>query len=191
VLRLSAPELTVSVNLSPREITDHDFVEKVEQALAAAALPGSALTVELTETALLTDPALALRHLRSLRDLGVRIALDDFGTGYSSLSHLRKFPVDQLKVDRTFVADVCESSEDRAVVQAVIDLARALSLEVVAEGIEGSRQQRELVGMGCTLGQGYHLCRPLRSADCRRLVKDRVPPRLRRDVPSILSTFGQ
>ncbi len=191
VLRLSAPELTVSVNLSPREITDHDFVEKVEQALAAAALPGSALTVELTETALLTDPALALRHLRSLRDLGVRIALDDFGTGYSSLSHLRKFPVDQLKVDRTFVADVCESSEDRAVVQAVIDLARALSLEVVAEGIEGSRQQRALVGMGCTLGQGYHLCRPLGSADCRRLVKDRAHPRLRRDVPSILSTFGQ
>jgi EAL domain-containing protein (putative c-di-GMP-specific phosphodiesterase class I) len=135
------------------------------------------LTLELTETALLTDPALALRHLRSLKEIGVRIALDDFGTGYSSLSHLRQFPVDQLKVDRAFVADVCESSEDRAVVQAVIDLARALSLEVVAEGIEGSHQQRELIGMGCRLGQGYHLCRPVRSADCRRLVNDCALPR--------------
>jgi diguanylate cyclase (GGDEF)-like protein len=177
VLRTSAPDLTVSVNLSPREVTDHDFVGKVEEALAAAALPGCALTLELTETALLTDPALALRHLRSLKEIGVRIALDDFGTGYSSLSHLRQFPVDQLKVDRAFVADVCESSEDRAVVQAVIDLARALSLEVVAEGIEGSHQQRELIGMGCRLGQGYHLCRPVRSADCRRLVNDCALPR--------------
>jgi EAL domain-containing protein (putative c-di-GMP-specific phosphodiesterase class I) len=131
--------------------------------------------VELTETALMTDPALALRHLRSLKEHGVRISLDDFGTGYSSLSYLRQFPVDELKIDRAFVAGVCESTEGRAVVKVVIDLAHALHLHVVAEGIEDARQLELLVSMGCLLGQGYHLYRPMRTADLRHLVHDRVP----------------
>jgi diguanylate cyclase (GGDEF)-like protein len=173
-LRRSQPELTVSVNLSPRELADPALVARVVETLAAAGLPGCALTVELTETALMTDPASAMRVLRSLRELGVRISLDDFGTGYSSLSYLRQFPVDQLKIDRTFVADVCESTEGRALVQAVIDLARALHLEVVVEGIEDAKQLRQLISMGCRLGQGYHMYRPMDTADLRHLVQGRV-----------------
>jgi diguanylate cyclase (GGDEF)-like protein len=169
-LRRTLPDLGVSVNFSPRAITDRAFVGQVTDALAAARLPGSALTVELTETALMSDPGLVLRHLRAVKDHGVRIALDDFGTGYSSLAHLRQFPVDQLKIDRTFVARVCSSGEDRAVIKAIIDLARALRLEVVAEGVEHAGQQYELMSMGCQLGQGYHLFRPMPAADLRHLV---------------------
>jgi diguanylate cyclase (GGDEF)-like protein len=174
LLRRSQPELTVSVNFSPRELADPALVSRVVDALATAELPGSALTVELTETALMTDPALAMRHLRSLKEHGVRISLDDFGTGYSSLSYLRQFPVDQLKIDRAFVAGVCESAEGRAVVKAVIDLACALHLQVVAEGIEDAEQADLLLSMGCLLGQGYHLHRPMDTTDLRHLVHDRV-----------------
>jgi len=172
-LRRSRPDLAVSVNFSPREIVDGRFVAGVTDALTAAGLPGSALTVELTETALMTDPALALRHLGALKERGVRIALDDFGAGHSSLSYLRQFPVDQLKIARTFVAGVCESSEDRACVKAIIDLARGLRLDVVADGIEAVDQLRDLVGMGCLLGQGNHLHRPLPSTELRHLVHGR------------------
>jgi EAL domain-containing protein (putative c-di-GMP-specific phosphodiesterase class I) len=173
-LRRSNPGLTASVNLSPRELADPALGARVVDTLAAAGLPGCALTVELTETALMTDQASAMRHLRNLREYGVHISLDDFGTGYSSLSYLRQFPVDQLKIDRTFVAGVCESAEDRAVVQAIIDLASALHLQVVAEGIEDARQLELLVSMGCLLGQGYHLYRPMQVADLRHLVLDRA-----------------
>jgi diguanylate cyclase (GGDEF)-like protein len=173
-LRRSNPGLTASVNLSPRELADPALGARVVDTLAAAGLPGCALTVELTETALMTDQASAMRHLRNLREYGVHISLDDFGTGYSSLSYLRQFPVDQLKIDRTFVAGVCESAEDRAVVQAIIDLASALHLQVVAEGIEDARQLELLVSMGCLLGQGYHLHRPMQVADLRHLVHDRA-----------------
>jgi EAL domain-containing protein (putative c-di-GMP-specific phosphodiesterase class I) len=157
------------VNFSAREVMDRRFVAGVTEALAAASLPGPALTVELTETALMSDPALVLRHLHSLREYGVRISLDDFGTGHSSLSYLRRFPVDQLKIDRTFVAGLGESTEDLACVRAIVDLARGLRLSVVAEGIEDADQLRELVGMGCLLGQGFHLYRPMPAADLRHL----------------------
>jgi diguanylate cyclase (GGDEF)-like protein len=168
-LRRSRPDLTISVNFSAREVMDRRFVAGVTEALAAASLPGPALTVELTETALMSDPALVLRHLHSLREYGVRISLDDFGTGHSSLSYLRRFPVDQLKIDRTFVAGLGESTEDLACVRAIVDLARGLRLSVVAEGIEDADQLRELVGMGCLLGQGFHLYRPMPAADLRHL----------------------
>jgi diguanylate cyclase (GGDEF)-like protein len=174
-LRRTLPDLRVSVNFSPRTITDRAFVRQVTGALAAANLPGPALTVELTETALMSDPGLVLRHLRGVKDHGVRIALDAFGTGYSSLAHLRQCPVDQLKIDRTFVARVGNSSEDRAVVKAIIDLARALRLQVVAEGVEHADQRYDLLSMGCQLGQGYHLHRPMPAADLRALLDTHRP----------------
>jgi diguanylate cyclase (GGDEF)-like protein len=169
-LRRLRPDLAISVNVSPREVMDRRFVAGVTGALAAANLPGDALTVELTETALTGDPALVLRHLVALKEHGVRISLDDFGTGHSSLSYLRQFPVDQLKIDRSFVAGVCASSQDRACVKAIVDLARGLCLDVVAEGIEDAAQLHELVGLGCDLGQGYHLYRPVPAVDLRHLV---------------------
>jgi diguanylate cyclase (GGDEF)-like protein len=172
-LRRSRPDLTVSVNFSAREVMDRRFVAGVSKALAAASLPGSALTVELTETALMSDPALVLRHLHTLKENGVRISLDDFGTGHSSLSYLRRFPVDQLKIDRTFVAGLRESTEDLACVRAIVDLARGLRLSVVAEGIEDAGQLGELIDMGCLLGQGFHLHRPMPAADLHHLALGR------------------
>jgi EAL domain-containing protein (putative c-di-GMP-specific phosphodiesterase class I) len=171
VWRRSVSDLTVSVNASPCEIVDKNYVRRVIEALAAAGLPGDALTIELTETALMTDPSIALRHLRSLKEAGVRLAIDDFGTGYSSLSYLRQFPVDQVKIDRTFVAGVSRSTEDRAVVKAIIELGRALHLHVVAEGIENESQLRALRRLGCHLGQGYHLYRPLEREHCAEAVR--------------------
>src|SRR6185436_9120517 len=98
--------------------------------------------------------------------------VDDFGTGYSSLSHLGRLPVDQLKIDRSFVANMHHSGKDRAVIRAVIDLAQALDLEVVAEGIENAAQLHELIRMGCHLGQGYHLHRPMEAADYRTVLRE-------------------
>jgi diguanylate cyclase (GGDEF)-like protein len=169
--RRIVPDLTMSINASPREIVDRGFVACVKDALAEAAVPGDALTIELTETALMTDPSTALRHLKALKSAGVRVAVDDFGTGYSSLSYLRQFPVDQVKIDRSFVAGVSRSTEDRAVVKAIIDLGRALRLQVVAEGIESDAQLRALRRLGCDLGQGYHLYRPLERDHCTEVVR--------------------
>ncbi|MBG0568694.1 putative bifunctional diguanylate cyclase/phosphodiesterase [Actinoplanes aureus] len=155
------PGLTVSVNVSARQITDDRFVTDVADALDSAGVDGSALTLELTETVLTTDPAKALTNLRLIKKRGVRLSVDDFGTGYSSLSYLRQFPVDQVKIDRSFVSGVTRSAQDNALVRAVVDLGRALHLEVVAEGIEDVEQLQALVRMGCDLGQGYHLHRPM------------------------------
>jgi EAL domain-containing protein (putative c-di-GMP-specific phosphodiesterase class I) len=177
--RRIVPDLTMSINASPHEIVDGGFVACVQDALAEAGVPGDALTIELTETALMTDPSTALRHLKSLKSAGVRVALDDFGTGYSSLSYLRQFPVDQVKIDRSFVAGVSRSTEDRAVVKAIIDLGRALRLQVVAEGIESDAQLRALRRLGCDLGQGYHLYRPLERDDCTEVVRAARPSRSR------------
>jgi diguanylate cyclase (GGDEF)-like protein len=169
--RRLVPDLTVSVNISARQIVDPRFVCDVTDALDAAGLDGSALTLELTETVLTTDPTKALQHLRLLKEYGLRLSVDDFGTGYSSLSYLRQFPVDQVKIDRSFVGGVTRSAEDRAVVRAIVDLGRALRLQVVAEGIEDAAQLRALVRMGCHLGQGYHLYRPMDTARFTEIIR--------------------
>jgi EAL domain-containing protein (putative c-di-GMP-specific phosphodiesterase class I) len=155
------PGLMVSVNVSARQITDDRFVTDVADALNSAGVHGSALTLELTETVLTTDPAKALTNLRLLKKRGVRLSVDDFGTGYSSLSYLRQFPVDQVKIDRSFVNGLTRSAQDNALVRAIVDLGRALHLEVVAEGIEDGEQLQALARMGCHLGQGFHLHRPM------------------------------
>jgi diguanylate cyclase (GGDEF)-like protein len=159
--RRVVPHLTLSINASPHEIVNTRYVQSVTDALDTAGLPGEALTVELTETALMSDPATALRHLTLLKEAGVRLAVDDFGTGYSSLSYLRQFPVDQVKIDRSFIAGVSRSTEDRAVVRAIVELGRALQLQVVAEGIENDAQLRAVRRLGCHLGQGYLFFKPL------------------------------
>lgn len=151
----------LNVNVSARQLNVPRFPQEVADVLRASGLPPSALTVELTETALLLDPELALRHLRQLRDLGVGISIDDFGTGYSSLSHLRRFPVDEVKIDRGFVRDTPGSPEDLALVRAVVDLGRALHLRTVAEGIETQEQLGILRTLSCGLGQGFLLGAPM------------------------------
>ena len=151
----------VSVNLSGRQLARSDLVSVVERALEASHLPPTALCMEVTESVLMDDIDLAVGALKSLKALGVEIAIDDFGTGYSSLAHLRRFPVDILKIDHSFVAGLGRNPEDAAIVRAVIALAETLDLTVVAEGVERSEQLEELRALGCERAQGNLFSSPL------------------------------
>ncbi|MGH8889364.1 MAG: putative bifunctional diguanylate cyclase/phosphodiesterase [Acidothermaceae bacterium] len=151
----------VAINVSVRQLTDPGFVDFVETAIGSSGLPASAITLEMTESVFMDDSHVNMRALEALREIGVRIALDDFGTGYSSLSYLRRFKIDVLKLDRSFVSGLLGSSQDRAITRAVIDLASHLDLELVAEGIETVEQLDLLRQLGCRLGQGYLLHRPM------------------------------
>ena len=145
----------VSVNLSARSLGDPDLVRIVQDILVGEALPAQALVLEITETALMQDIATARRSLAGLRDLGAGIALDDFGTGYSSLSFLRELPVTQVKIDRSFIANIAGNGEDLLITESIIDLARGLGLETVAEGVETEGQLALLRRLGCTSAQGH------------------------------------
>jgi diguanylate cyclase (GGDEF)-like protein len=156
-----APDLVMSVNLSPRQLADPHVADRVRELLAARQLPAAALTLEITESALMDDPELAAQTLTQLRNLGVGIAVDDFGTGYSSLSYLRRFPVTGVKIDRTFIESLAQSRDDDAIVAGIINLAHTLGLQVVAEGVEKEAQLQTLAELGCDYAQGYLFSRPL------------------------------
>jgi diguanylate cyclase (GGDEF)-like protein/PAS domain S-box-containing protein len=153
-------DVWVSVNVSARQLAQQDFVAVVERALRNTGVQPRKVCLEITETAVLRRPEAARRSLEALRRLGVRVALDDFGLGYSSLTHLKSLPVDVVKVDRSFIADLVESTEDRAVVEAVLTMARRMGLTVVAEGVETADQDELLRQMGCPVVQGYLYGRP-------------------------------
>ena len=161
----------VSVNVSPLQLRQEDFVDTVADVLADTGLPGSRLTLELTETVVMQDPEAAAVAFRALRALGVRIAVDDFGTGYSSLALLRDLPLDQLKIDRSFLRDLGRLDDD-PIVAAVVALADSLGLVAVAEGVENTSQMAELHRLGCPLAQGYLISRPLPPDDLVRLLID-------------------
>ena len=162
---LSDRPVPVAVNVSPRQLTDPYFAERVSEILSSIRLSPPLLTLEITETALVHDDAVTLRNLTSLAKLGVKIALDDFGTGYSSLSHLRRLPITTIKVDRSFVDGLGDDSDDTAIVTGVIGMARGLNLDVVAEGVETDAQVQALARLACDYGQGYRFARPLEPAD--------------------------
>ncbi len=149
--------LTISVNLSVRQLQSDTIVADVQQALDSSGLPPVSLVLEITESVMLADTDLAVRRLQELKQLGVRLAMDDFGTGYSSLSYLGRFPVDILKMDRSFLA----SRNNDALATAIIALGENLTLEVIAEGIEQPEQALWLKDVGCELGQGFHFARPM------------------------------
>jgi len=157
----SAEGLRVAVNLSPRQLRSHDVVVTVREALAASGLPAERLRLEVTESSMMEDPEAAVRTLEALRALGVTIAVDDFGTGYSSLSFLRRFPIDGLKVDQSFVRDVVDDENDAAIARAVIAMGRSLRLDIVAEGVETQAQLDFLRAEGCDKAQGFLFSRPL------------------------------
>ena len=159
--RTVSPDLSLSVNVSAHQLDGRDLAALVESVLAETGLEPDALCLELTESALLRDSGNGADTLGDLRRLGVRFAVDDFGTGYSSLVYLRRFPVQLVKLDRSFVSGVPTSPQDAAIVSAVIDLAHALGMAAVAEGIETSEQRAALASLGCELGQGYLWSRPL------------------------------
>ncbi len=160
----AAADLWVSVNLSTRQLLEADLVTQVRDVLAASGLDPSALTLELTEGSLMQDVEETVRKLRALKALGVRLAIDDFGTGSSSLGYLQRFPIDTLKIDKSFVDGIAaDDSEDPALVRAIVQMAATLNLDTIAEGIEGSEQLHELLSAGCRSGQGYLFAKPLRA----------------------------
>ncbi len=153
-------DLSVAVNISSRQLTSR-LVTSCEALLGQHGLEGAALTVEVTERGVMVDVVESIRVLEQLAQLGIKVAVDDFGTGHSSLEYLRRLPVDTLKIDRSFIKGLGSGPEDSAIVQAIIQLASALRMEVCAEGVETGTQLAELVQLGCQLGQGYFWHRPM------------------------------
>jgi diguanylate cyclase (GGDEF)-like protein len=160
-------ELSAAVNISPRSLLELDFVEEVARALAAVEVPASAVTFEITESSLMSDPERAIAALQRLRDLGVKLSIDDLGTGYSSLAYLQRLPVDEIKIDKSFLlrADLDAGDESVAIIGAMVDLGHRLGRAVVAEGVEDETAWRTLQALGCDLAQGYWMSRPLPMPD--------------------------
>jgi EAL domain-containing protein (putative c-di-GMP-specific phosphodiesterase class I) len=157
-------DLTVAVNLAVTDLLDPTLPADVARLLARNDVPPTCLSLEVTEDGLIADPERATATLDAIARLGVRISLDDFGTGWSSLSHLRRLPVDELKIDRSFVGRMTADDEDAAIVRTTLDLARSLRLRVVAEGVEDDDTWMLLADLGCDAIQGYVLSRPLPAA---------------------------
>jgi diguanylate cyclase len=155
----------MSVNLSPQDLLDLRFADDVADALDSVHLSADAVTFEITEDTIMADPLRGMDILRDLGDLGVGLALDDFGTGYSSLAHLKRLPVEELKIDRSFVSRMVEEHDDGVIVRSTIELARSLRLRVVAEGVEDLATWTRLTELGCDLIQGFGVSRPLPAAE--------------------------
>jgi diguanylate cyclase (GGDEF)-like protein len=154
-------ELTMSVNLAGKQLRASNFIERIDQILAETQLDGRYLRLELTESMLVDDAEGMIQTLTSIRARNIQLSIDDFGTGYSSLSYLPRFPLDRLKIDRTFVERMTTDRENLEIVRAIITLAHGIGIEVVAEGIETSQQVERLTLLGCEFGQGYLFSRPL------------------------------
>lgn len=182
------PTLT-AVNVSPRQLVDPAFADRVEAILLEAGLTPNLLSIEITETVLMADDATTVRNLRRLDQLGTRLALDDFGTGYSSLSHLRRLPISVVKIDRSFIDGLATEKDDSAIVSGVIGMARGLDLKIIAEGVETKAQADALRGLSCDFMQGYLFARPLPRDAVSKLLglepgappADDVPPEAGRD----------
>jgi diguanylate cyclase (GGDEF)-like protein len=179
--RNELPHLHLALNISGRQITDPQLPGMIVAALENEGLRGESVTLEITESVLMNDPKRAREALEALRAFGIRLAIDDFGTGYSSLSYLRQLPVDQVKIDRSFVSGLRPgATNDIALVRSIIDLCRSLHLQTVAEGIEDIEQLTVLAELGCDLGQGYFFAKPLSA--------NKKPYQLRGTMPTATST---
>ena len=173
---ICSPSTTMSVNVSPRQLHDPQFVSIVSDALTASGIPAEQLWLEVTESVMITEPTQALSSLRRLHNLGVRIAIDDFGTGYSSLSLLQAFPIECIKIDRSFVQDITTSQETQNIVKTIIAMANALNADIVAEGIEDAAQLRALQQLHCTKAQGYLISKPVSIEDIPSTVRHLQDP---------------
>ncbi|MDQ6659049.1 MAG: EAL domain-containing protein, partial [Actinomycetota bacterium] len=147
--------VSMKINVSPRQLRDSAFADLTEQVLASTRLPARTLGLEVTETTFIVDPLVARNTLTRLRSRGIQVAIDDFGTGYSSLAQLKDLPTDVLKIDRQFITDINTDAEAAGIADAIITLARTLGLGVIAEGVETETQRRQLIELGCLHGQGY------------------------------------
>jgi len=168
--RAAGHDLTMSVNASMRQLDSNEFVEDVRGALAANHLPPSSLIIEITESVLMKDANATVARLHRLKDLGVLLAIDDFGTGYSSLAYLRQFPVDVLKIDRSFVSEMSGSPDAAALIHTLVELGRTLGLTTLAEGIEQVGQIEGLRSEQCDHGQGFLFSRPVAAVEIEALL---------------------
>ncbi len=168
------PPLRVAVNLSPSQFRQGNIVSMIREALDEAGLEPRFLEVELTETTVMTDPEESIAILEKLSQMGVLVSVDDFGTGYSSMSYLRRFPIDKLKIDRSFISEVMSRPDDASIVRAIVSLAHSLRLKVVAEGVESPAQLEFLRTIGCDQYQGYHFSRALPAAQFEALVRSNL-----------------
>jgi EAL domain-containing protein (putative c-di-GMP-specific phosphodiesterase class I) len=171
--RAGFPPLTVSVNVSRPQLAQNRLVETLQSLSAANRLGPNRIVLELTESLLMDDAEASIRMLRTLREMGIALSLDDFGTGYSSLAYLKRFPLDELKMDRSFIAAVPGSPADVAIVQTIIVLARSLGLKVVAEGVETAAQLRFLAELGCDEYQGFLYSKPVPAPQLEQLRRQR------------------
>jgi diguanylate cyclase (GGDEF)-like protein len=178
------PNTTMSVNVSPRQLNDPDFVNVVSTALQVSGIPAPQLWLEVTESVMITEPEQALASLRRLHSLGVRIAIDDFGTGYSSLSLLQRFPVECIKIDRSFVNDIVTDVASRNLVKTIIAMASTMGADIVAEGIENKEQLAVLSSLQCRRAQGYLISKPVRVQEIPELVQRLQDPAVWRQLTS-------
>ena len=169
------PSLRISVNLSASQFREVGLVDSIRRALDDVGLLARYLEVELTESAVMSDPEQSVAILEQLSAMGVLVSVDDFGTGYSSMSYLRRFPIDKLKIDRVFINEIASRPEDASIVRAIVSLAHSLNLKVVAEGVETPAQLDFLKTAGCDEYQGYHYSRPLPADQFQRLIRNARP----------------
>ncbi|MEW6261570.1 MAG: PAS domain S-box protein [Thermodesulfobacteriota bacterium] len=167
--------LFVTVNLSPRQFREPELVDTVQRALEVTGLPAQYLKLEITESSVMDDPELAITKMEQLRAKGICFSIDDFGTGYSSLSYLKRFPIDTLKIDRSFVKDSLQNRDDQEIIKTIISMARHLNIKTVAEGVETCGQKEFLCDQGCKVMQGFLFGRPMADSDLIKVLQKGVP----------------
>jgi EAL domain-containing protein (putative c-di-GMP-specific phosphodiesterase class I) len=167
------PPAFMSINISGLQLSEMREIDRIAKIITDSGVDPNIIKLEITETLLVEDPDHAALALQKLKDLGVTVAIDDFGTGYSSLSYLHRFPLDTLKIDRTFVYNMDKSESSRLIVNSVTQLALALKMDIIAEGIEEAGQMESLIQLGCQYGQGYYIGRPIPAADTIALIQSR------------------
>lgn len=183
-------KISVAVNLSRRNLHDPELPEQVAFTLKNCSIPPERLVLEITESAIMADPARAMEILTRLNDMGVRLSIDDFGTGYSSLASLKRLPVNEIKIDRSFVKNMAVNEDDAMIVRSTIELAHNLGLKVVAEGVEDQPALDRLTALGCDSAQGYFMCRPLPSVELGRWLTE-SPWGLKQDSGDAISSPNQ
>jgi EAL domain-containing protein (putative c-di-GMP-specific phosphodiesterase class I) len=162
----------VAVNVAARQLDRDEFVEEVKEALNDSGLESDALTIEITETTIMANAEETAGRLAAIKELGVRVAIDDFGTGYSSLAYLQRFPVDALKIDRSFISNIRHDSEGETLIRTLVQLGKSLSIETLAEGIEQAHELSLLREESCDTGQGFLFARPLDMEECESFLEN-------------------
>ena len=172
----SDPPIFICVNLSVKQFCQQDLIERVAATLKETQLPPTSLKLEITESAVMENVETAIKMLKQLRASGVQLAMDDFGTGYSSLSYLHRFPINTLKIDRSFITRMVENNENAEIVRTISGLAKNLGMDVVAEGVETRDQLEILRALGCEYGQGYFFSKPLDTQSAEAFICETYSP---------------